>query len=121
MNFALTDDQQRIRDAVAETCRPFDDDYWLVKDCDGGFPEELYRAMADGGWLGICIPPEQGGSGLGLAEAAVLMRAVSESGAGMSGASALHMNIFGLNPVVVFGNDEQKRRWLPPCRRCSCC
>ena len=114
MNFAPTDDQLRIRDAVVEACRPFDDGYWLRKDRDGGFPEELYRAMAAGGWLGICIPPEFGGSGLGLAEAAVLMRAVSESGAGMSGASALHMNIFGLNPVVVFGSDEQKRRMLPP-------
>jgi acyl-CoA dehydrogenase len=114
MNFAFTDEQQRIRDATLALCRPFDDEYWLRKDRDGGFPEELYRAMADGGWLGICIPPEHGGSGLGLAEAAVLMRAVSESGAGMSGASALHMNIFGLNPVVVFGTEEQKRRMLPP-------
>ena len=114
MNFAPTDDQLRIRDAVLVSCSTFDDDYWLRKDRDGGFPEELYRAMADGGWLGICIPPDFGGSGLGLTEAAVLMRAVSESGAGMSGASALHMNIFGLNPVVVFGSDEQKRRMLPP-------
>jgi acyl-CoA dehydrogenase len=113
MNFALTDEQQRIRDATLALCRPFDDAYWLRKDRDGGFPEELYRAMADGGWLGICIPPEFGGSGLGLAEAATLMRAVSESGAGMSGASALHMNIFGLNPVVVFGTEEQKHRMLP--------
>jgi acyl-CoA dehydrogenase len=114
MNFAPTEEQQRIRDAALALCRRFDDDYWLRKDRDGGFPEELYRAMADGGWLGICIPQEFGGSGLGLAEAAVLMRAVSESGAGMSGASALHMNIFGLNPVVVFGDEVQKRRMLPP-------
>ncbi|MEO7851740.1 MAG: acyl-CoA dehydrogenase family protein [Rubrivivax sp.] len=114
MNFAPTDEQQRIRDAVLETCRPFDDAYWLQRDRDGGFPDELFRAMADGGWLGICIPTEYGGSGLGLMEAATMMRAVSESGAGMSGASALHMNIFGLNPVVVFGNEEQKRRMLPP-------
>ena len=114
MNFAPTDDQQRIRGAVLEACRPFDDAYWLYKDRDGGFPEELYRAMADGGWLGICIPAEYGGSGLGLMEAATMMRAVSESGAGMSGASALHMNIFGLNPVVVFGSEAQKRRMLPP-------
>jgi acyl-CoA dehydrogenase len=114
MDFALADEQRRIRDAAFELCRQFDDDYWLRKDRDGGFPEELYRAMADGGWLGICIPPEYGGSGLGLAEAATLMRAVSESGAGMSGASALHMNIFGLNPVVVFGSEEQKQRMLPP-------
>jgi len=114
MNFAPTHEQQRIRDAALALCRPFDDAYWLRKDRDGGFPEELYRAMADGGWLGICIPSEYGGSGLGLSEAATLMRAVSESGAGMSGASALHMNIFGLNPVVVFGSEEQKRRMLPP-------
>jgi acyl-CoA dehydrogenase len=114
MDFAPTDEQQRIRDAVLEACRAFDDAYWLTKDRDGGFPEELYRAMADGGWLGICIPGDYGGSGLGLMEAATMMRAVSESGAGMSGASALHMNIFGLNPVVVFGTEEQKRRMLPP-------
>lgn len=114
MNFAESDEQARIRDAALQLCSAFDDDYWLRRDRDGGFPEELYRAMADGGWLGICIPPEHGGSGLGLAEAATLMRAVSESGAGMSGASALHMNIFGLNPVVVFGSEEQKGRMLPP-------
>ena len=114
MNFAPSDDQQRIRDAVLEACRPFDDAYWLQRDRDGGFPQELYRAMADGGWLGICMPTEYGGSGLGLVEAATMMRAVSESGAGMSGASALHMNIFGLNPVVVFGSEAQKRHMLPP-------
>ncbi len=113
MDFTLTDEQLRIRDAVLNLCRPFDDAYWLKRDREGGFPEELYRAMADGGWLGICIPSEFGGSGLGLAEAATMMRAVSESGAGMSGASALHMNIFGLNPVVVFGTDQQKQRFLP--------
>jgi len=114
VNFALSDDQQRIREAVLDLCRPFDDAYWLQRDRDGGFPEDFYRAMADGGWLGICMPTEYGGSGLGLMEAATMMRAVSESGAGMSGASALHMNIFGLNPVVVFGREEQKRRMLPP-------
>jgi acyl-CoA dehydrogenase len=114
MNFAPTDEQQRIREAVLDLCRPFDDAYWLTRDREGGFPEDFYRAMADGGWLGICIPNEFGGSGLGLAEAATMMRAVSESGAGMSGASALHMNIFGLNPVVVFGSDDQKQRFLAP-------
>ena len=114
MDFATTEEQQRIREAVLDVCRPFDDAYWLRRDREGGFPEALYRAMADGGWLGICIPPEYGGTGLGLAEAATMMRAVSESGAGLSGASALHMNIFGLNPVVVFGTAEQKQRMLPP-------
>ncbi len=65
------------------------------------------------GWA-CCIPQEYGGAGLGVTEAALMMQTIAESGAGMSGASALHMNIFGLNPVVVFGSDEQKKRMLPP-------
>ena len=102
-----------MRDAVEKICARFDDDYWLKRDRDGGFPEEFRRAVADGGWLGICIPQAYGGSGLGIADAAVMMEAIAASGAGLSGASAVHMNIFGLNPVVVFGTEEQKRRMLP--------
>jgi acyl-CoA dehydrogenase len=114
MTFTLTPDQLEMRAAVAALCARFDDDYWLEKDTEGGFPHEFHRAIAEAGWLGIAMPPEYGGSGLGISEAAVLMQAVSESGAGFSGASAIHMNIFGLHPVVVFGTDEQKRRFLPP-------
>jgi acyl-CoA dehydrogenase len=114
MDFALTDNQQSIRDAVAVLCRDFDDGYWLNKDREGGFPFEFHKAMADAGWLGVCIPEEFGGSGLGITEATIIMRTISESGAGMSGASAIHMNIFGLNPVIVFGNEEQRKRMLPP-------
>ena len=114
MDFALTDNQESIRDAVATLCRDFDDAYWLNKDRDGGFPFEFHKAMAEAGWLGVCIPEEYGGSGLGITEAAIIMRTISESGAGMSGASSIHMNIFGLNPVVVFGNDAQRKRMLPP-------
>jgi acyl-CoA dehydrogenase len=113
MDFAPTPQQDSIRDAVAKICSRFDDAYWLAKDRDGGFPHEFYEAMAQAGWLGICIPEEFGGAGLGIAEAAVMMRTVSESGAGMSGASAIHMNVFGLNPVVVFGTTEQRARMLP--------
>jgi acyl-CoA dehydrogenase len=106
--------EAEIRDAVERLCAPFDDAYWLAKDRDGGFPEDFHRAFADAGFLGIAIPEDYGGSGLGITEAAVLMQAVAQSGAGLSGASALHMNIFGLNPVVKFGSEEQKRRALPP-------
>ncbi len=113
MTFTLTEEQQEIRAAVSRLCGRFGDDYWLAKDVEGGFPHEFHRAMAEAGWLGIAMPPEYGGSGLGITEAAVLMQAVAESGAGFSGASAIHMNIFGLHPVVVFGSDEQKRRFLP--------
>ena len=92
----------------------FDDAYWLKKDKTGGFPAELHQALAKDGWLGIAMPEEFGGAGLGITEAAIMMQAISESGAGFSGASAVHMNIFGLNPVVVFANKEQKQRMLPP-------
>ncbi|MEA2981003.1 MAG: acyl-CoA dehydrogenase [Alphaproteobacteria bacterium] len=114
MDFSLTAEQEAIRDAVGKVCARFGDDYWLAKDRDGGFPGDFHRAFADAGWLGVCIPQEYGGAGLGITEAALMMQTIAESGAGLSGASALHMNIFGLNPVVVFGTDEQKKRMLPP-------
>src|SRR5437762_2356649 len=114
MDFALSDEQQRIREAIAKLCTRFPDDYWLQRDREGSFPADFQAAMAHDGWLGIAMPEEFGGAGLGISEAAVMMQAIAESGAGFSGASTVHMNIFGLNPVVVFGNDEQKRRMLPP-------
>jgi acyl-CoA dehydrogenase len=114
MDFSLSAEQEAIRDAVARICARFGDDYWLAKDRDGGFPDDFHRAFVEDGWLGVCIPQQYGGSGLGVTEAALMMQTIAESGAGLSGASALHMNIFGLNPVVVFGSDEQKRRMLPP-------
>jgi acyl-CoA dehydrogenase len=114
MDFALTESQEAIKDAVQKTCSSFDDAYWLKKDREGGFPHDFHKAMADAGWLGICIPEKFGGSGLGVVEASIMMRTIAESGAGMSGASAVHINVFGLNPVVVFGTDEQRARMLPP-------
>lgn len=114
MDFNSSDEQQSIRAAIQRICERFGDDYWLRRDSDGGFPHDFHQAFVDDGWLGICIPEAYGGSGLGISEAAIMMQTISASGAGMSGASALHMNIFGLNPVVVFGSDEQKKRMLPP-------
>jgi acyl-CoA dehydrogenase len=114
MDFSLTPEQQAIRDAIEKICARFGDDYWLAKDKAGGFPHDFHAAFAKDGWLGIAMPQEYGGAGLGITEAALMMQAVSESGAGLSGASALHMNIFGLHPVVKFGTAEQKKRMLPP-------
>jgi len=114
MDFAPHQEHESIRDAIVKICARFDDAYWLERDRQGGFPHELHRALAEGGWLGICLPHEYGGGGLGITEATVMMQAISQSGAGLSGASAVHMNIFGLQPVAVFGNEEQKRRMLPP-------
>jgi acyl-CoA dehydrogenase len=110
----LTTEQREIRDSILKLCARFDDAYWLKRDKEGGFPQEFHAALAADGWLGIAMPAEYGGAGLGITEAAVMMQAVAESGAGFSGASAVHMNIFGLNPVVVFGTEAQKRRFLPP-------
>ena len=114
MNFSLTDDQHQIRDAVERVCEPYDADYWLRRDREGGFPDDFHQALAQAGWLGIAMPEAYGGSGLGITEAALMMHTISATGAGLSGASAVHMNIFGLHPVVVFGSDTQKKRWLPP-------
>lgn len=114
MDFSFSPEQEEIKRAIEKICARFGDDYWLAKDRDGGFPHDFHRAFATDGWLGIAMPQQYGGAGLGVTEAAIMMQAVAESGAGLSGASALHMNIFGLNPVVVFGTDEQKRRMLPP-------
>ncbi|MBU3632573.1 acyl-CoA dehydrogenase family protein [Polynucleobacter sp. AP-Feld-500C-C5] len=114
MNFQFTPEQLQIQDAIEKLCKPFDADYWLKKDQLGDFPFDFHQTLADAGWLGIAMPQEYGGAGLGITEAALMMRSISGSGAGLSGASAVHMNIFGLHPVVVFGSDEQKQRWLPP-------
>jgi len=114
MDFALSDIQQQIRNEILRLCAKFDETYWLKHENEAKFPIDFYNAMAEGNWLGIAMPETYGGAGLGISEAAIMAQAVAESGAAMSGASAIHMNIFGLNPVVVYGTDEQKRRMLPP-------
>lgn len=114
MDFNLTPEQEAIRNGIFEVCKPFDEAYWLDRDRNGGFPLDFHKAIADAGYLGICMPEAYGGAGLGILDAAVMVQAISESGAGMSGVSAIHMNIFGLNPVVVYGTEEQKQRILPP-------
>jgi acyl-CoA dehydrogenase len=114
LNFSLTEDQQNIRDAVLKHCSQFDDDYWLELDRKKTFPLEFHRTMSEAGWLGIAMPEDVGGAGLGITEAALMMQAISESGAGMTGASSVHMPVFGLQPVSIFGTPEQSRRMLPP-------
>ena len=114
MSFEATPEQQAICEAVQQSCAPFGEDYWLEHDRTGEFPHQFYAAMAHAGWLGMAIPEAYGGSGLGVTEAALMMQTVAATGAGMSGCSAFHINIFGLMPIVVFGTEEQKQRFLPP-------
>ena len=103
MDFTLTPEHQAIRENVERLCAGFDDDYWLDRDETGEFPADFHRAMADAGWLGIAMPEEYGGADLGVTEAAILMHTVARSSGGMSAASAIHINIFGPHPIVVFG------------------
>jgi acyl-CoA dehydrogenase len=114
MNFSMSDEQQLIEAQIERLCAKFDDAYWHDADESGRFPEEFYRAIAEGGWLGIGTPKKYGGSELGMTEAAIMMRTIAGSGACMTGCSSIHMNIFGLRPVIMFGTDAQKARMLPP-------
>ena len=113
MQFDLTEDQELIRKSVAALVSRFDDHYWAEKDRAHEFPSEYYEAIAAGGWLGLTIPEEYGGHGLGITEASLLLEQVARSGGGMNAASAIHMSIFGMHPVVVHGSEELKARTLP--------
>ena len=112
MDFDLTDDQTSLLDGLATALAPFDDAYWLERDRTATFPEDFVRTMADGGWLGIALPEDYGGSGLGVTEAALMMGEVARRG-GMSAASAIHMNIFGPKAIANFATPEQCKDWLP--------
>ncbi len=109
----MDDDVALIREAVAATCAQFPDDYWAAAESDHRFPVEFYEAMAAGGWIGIAIPERYGGGGRGVAEAAAVLEEVAASGACMNGASAIHLSIFGMHPVVLHGSDEIRQRFLP--------
>jgi len=114
MDFATSPQQQALLASVRAACAPFDDDYWLERDATAEFPHDFHRAMADCGVLGIAMPEEYGGTGLGVTEAALVMHEIARSPGAQSAASAVHINIFGPQPVVVYGTEEQRRAWLPP-------
>jgi acyl-CoA dehydrogenase len=109
-----SEDHRAIREGVRAVVSRFDDEYWLARDEDGEFPREFHRAMADAGWLGITMPAELGGAGLGVTEAAIMMHEVASHGGGMAAASAVHINLFGPHPIVVHGTPDQQARWVPP-------
>ena len=110
----LTEAQSAIKDAIEKICSKYDDHYWLKVDETGKFPDAFVDDIAAGGWLGVAMPESVGGAGLGLTEAALMMQTVAASGAGFSGASAIHLNIFGLMPIVKFGTEAQQQMFLPP-------
>jgi acyl-CoA dehydrogenase len=113
MDFTEHEDHRTIRAAVRDVCKRFDDDYWMRHEAEHEFPWEFYRAMAEGGWIGIAMPEEYGGGGQGITEASIVLEEVAASGACMNGASAVHLSIFGMHPVVLHGSAELRRRILP--------
>ncbi len=113
MDFRESEDHRLIREAVRDLCARFDDDYWADCESTHTFPWAFYDAMAAGGWVGIAIPEEFGGGGQGIDAASIVLEEVAASGACMNGASAVHMSIFGMHPVVLYGSEELKQRFLP--------
>ena len=106
MDLSINPDHQAIRDRFGAAVRSFGDDYWLARDDDGVFPFEFHKAMADGGWLGLTMPEEYGGSGLGVTEAMIMMHEIASHGGGMAATSSVHINLFGPHPIVVYGTHE---------------
>ena len=105
MDFALTEEHDLIRDAVAKVCEDFPDEYWAQKDADHEFPWDFYNTMSEAGWIGIAIPEAYGGSGRGITEASIVLEEVAASGAAMNGATPLHLSMFGMEPVVKYGSE----------------
>jgi len=113
MDFTPNEDHEAIVEAVDRVCTRFDDSYWSACDTEHLFPWDFYDEMAKGGWVGIAIPAQYGGGGMGITEAALVLNRVAASGAAMNGSTAVHLTMFGLNPVVKFGNDQLKDTFLP--------
>jgi alkylation response protein AidB-like acyl-CoA dehydrogenase len=117
MDFALSEMQQSLHDETLTLAGSFSMDYWLEKDRSAEYPWEFVNAFAERGWLGTIVPERYGGAGLGITEAALLLHAVCLSGAGTSGASAIHFYMFPPAPVIRYGSEEMKRRYLPSIAR----
>jgi len=113
MNFEASEEHDAIRSEVRAICAKFPDAYWARCDAEHTFPWDFYRAVAAGGWIGVAIPEAYGGSGLGITEASIVLEEVAASGAAMNGATALHLSVFGMEPVVRFGSEALKATYLP--------
>jgi acyl-CoA dehydrogenase len=110
----MTPELTQIRDAIVPLCEQFGDDYWLRLDREHRFPHEFREAIAKAGWLGITLPEQYGGAGLGVTEAAYMMQLVANSPGTLAACSSIHINIFGPHAIAKHGNEEQRRRILPP-------
>ena len=109
-----TDSYQDIRDAVRALCAEFPDAYHRKIDAARGYPEAFVDALTKAGWLAAMIPTDYGGSGLGLAEASVVMEEINRCG---GNAGACHGQMYNMGTLLRHGSTEQKQRWLPPDRK----
>jgi len=113
MDFALTEQQELIKREVGQLARKFSLDYWLEKDRKAEYPWEFVKEFAAGGWLGMIVPEEYGGTGLGVTEAALMLGEICAAGAGTSGASPIHFYMFPPMPVIKHGSEAMKQKYLP--------
>ncbi len=113
LDFRPTDLQRSLREEVLALCRRFPLEWWAERDRAAEYPWDFVHAFAERGWLGLIVPEDYGGAGLGISEAAVLLHAVGESGAGLSGASAIHFYMFPITPVIRHGSEAMRREFLP--------
>jgi acyl-CoA dehydrogenase len=119
----FSENQLTVREAVRQVCSAFPNTYWQEHDQNEEDPKDFHAAMAENGWLGIALPESQGGSGLGISEAVMMMQTITESGAGMAGAQAIHANVYATQPLAKFGTQEQLQETIPDiisgkCRVC---
>ena len=113
MDFHETEEHRLIRESVRKLCSEFPDDYWERLDREGVFPTVFFDKMAAAGWIGVAMPEQYGGAGRGIQEAAIVLEEVAASGAAMNGATAIHLSIFGMHPVVKHGSEAMRQKYLP--------
>ena len=113
MDFAANPDHEAIREGVRRVCADFPDEYWTEKDANHEFPWDFHDALAAGGWIGIATPTEFGGGGMGITEASIVLEEIAASGAAMNGCSAIHLSVFGMEPVRRHGSPELAAEVLP--------
>ena len=109
----FSQEQLDVREAVGKICSNFPNDYWAERDESGVYPHELHAALAKDGWIGIALPEDLGGAGLGISEATMMLQTISQSGAGMAGAQSIHANVYATQPVAKFATDIQRKNMLP--------
>ena len=112
-SLCFSEQQLEVRDAISKICSKYPNSFWRERDETGLYPHELHRDLAKGGWVGVALPEELGGAGLGISEATMMLQTISQSGAGIAGAQSVHANVYATQPVAKFASQEQHKAMLP--------